>query len=125
MKVGVIRCMQTRDYCASGRDFRTILGHKDAFANIDEDIEITGFVDCGGCPGKKPCCVPVCSSPKAPTPSLLHPASPKARPSAIHALLPKECVTLSPAMSVTTSASLTTPTKPHQNNKSLFPQGGM
>lgn len=53
MKVGVIRCMQTRDYCASGRDFRTILGHKDAFADVDEDIEITGFVDCGGCPGKK------------------------------------------------------------------------
>lgn len=53
MKVGVIRCMQTRDYCASGRDFRTILGHKDAFADIDEDIEITGFVDCGGFPGKK------------------------------------------------------------------------
>ncbi|MEE0511603.1 MAG: CGGC domain-containing protein [Peptococcaceae bacterium] len=53
MKVGIIRCMQTRDYCASGRDFRTILGHKDAFADVDEDIEITGFVDCGGCPGKK------------------------------------------------------------------------
>lgn len=53
MKVGVIRCMQTRDYCASGRDFRTILGHKDAFAGVDEDIEITGLVDCGGCPGKK------------------------------------------------------------------------
>lgn len=53
MKVGIIRCMQTRDYCASGRDFRTVLGHKDAFADVTEDIEIAGFVDCGGCPGKK------------------------------------------------------------------------
>lgn len=52
MKVGIIRCLQTRDYCASGRDFRTILGHKDAFAGIDETIEIAGLVDCGGCPGK-------------------------------------------------------------------------
>lgn len=53
MKVGIIRCMQTRDYCTSGRDFRTVLAHKDAFADVGEDIEISGFVDCGGCPGKK------------------------------------------------------------------------
>ena len=53
MKVGIIRCNQTRDYCASGRDIRTVLGHKDAFADVDEDIEIAGIIDCGGCPGKK------------------------------------------------------------------------
>lgn len=53
MKLGIIRCMQTLDYCAGGRDFRTVAAKKDAFADIDEPIELAGFIDCGGCPGKK------------------------------------------------------------------------
>ena len=53
MKVGIIRCMQTEDYCPGTADFRVIREKKGAFEGIDEDIEIIGFTSCGGCPGKK------------------------------------------------------------------------
>ena len=36
MKVGIIRCMQTEDFCPGTTDFKII-----------------GFINCGGCPGKK------------------------------------------------------------------------
>ena len=52
MKVGIIRCMQTEDYCPGGRDFRTIRERKGAFAG-EEDVQLVGFINCGGCPGKK------------------------------------------------------------------------
>lgn len=41
MKLGIIRCMQTEDYCPGTADFKR------------EEIEIIGFINCGGCPGKK------------------------------------------------------------------------
>ncbi len=53
MKVGIIRCMQTEDYCPGNTDFKMIREHKGAFAGVDEDIELVGFSSCGGCPGKK------------------------------------------------------------------------
>lgn len=53
MKVGIIRCMQTEDYCPGTTDFRFIRKKKGAFEGIQEDIEIVGFVSCGGCPGKR------------------------------------------------------------------------
>ncbi|MDD4565350.1 MAG: CGGC domain-containing protein [Eubacteriales bacterium] len=53
MKVGIIRCMQTEDYCPGTTDFRMIREKKGAFENIDEEIEIVGFINCGGCPAKK------------------------------------------------------------------------
>ena len=53
MKIGIIRCMQTEDYCPGTTDFKFIREKKGAFENITEDIEIIGFVNCGGCPGKK------------------------------------------------------------------------
>lgn len=53
MKVGIIRCMQTEDYCPGTTDFQVIKARKGAFANIEEDIEIVGFISCGGCPGKR------------------------------------------------------------------------
>lgn len=53
MKVGIIRCMQTEDYCPGTTDFRMISEKQGAFANIEEDIEIIGFINCGGCPAKK------------------------------------------------------------------------
>lgn len=52
MKLGIIRCMQTEDYCPGSRDFRTIRERKGAFKG-EEDIELVGFINCGGCPGKK------------------------------------------------------------------------
>ena len=53
MKVGIIRCMQTEDMCPGSTDFKAIREKTGAFAGIEEDIEIVGFVNCGGCPGKK------------------------------------------------------------------------
>lgn len=53
MKVGVIRCMQTEDYCTGTTDFKFISEKKGAFEGVEEDIEIVGFINCGGCPGKK------------------------------------------------------------------------
>lgn len=53
MNIGVIRCAQTEDYCPGTTDFRVIKERKGAFEGIAEEIEIIGFVGCGGCPGKK------------------------------------------------------------------------
>ena len=53
MKVGLIRCQQTEDMCPGTTDFKEIREKKCAFEGIEEEIEIIGFVTCGGCPGKK------------------------------------------------------------------------
>lgn len=53
MKVGIIRCMQTEDYCPGTADFAAIRKRTGAFAGIEEEIKILGFINCGGCPGKK------------------------------------------------------------------------
>lgn len=53
MKVGIIRCLQTEDYCPGTTDFKVIQEKSCAFEGIEEDIDIVGFVSCGGCPGKK------------------------------------------------------------------------
>ena len=53
MKVGIIRCAQTEDYCPGTTDFLMIKERKGAFEGIIEDIDIIGFVNCGGCPAKK------------------------------------------------------------------------
>ena len=51
MKLGIIRCMQTEDYCPGTTDFRLLAAHEGAFQNISEPIELVGFTSCGGCPG--------------------------------------------------------------------------
>ena len=53
MKVGIIRCMQTEDMCPGTSDFKAINERTGAFEGVFEDIEIVGFVNCGGCPAKK------------------------------------------------------------------------
>jgi predicted metal-binding protein len=53
MKLGLIRCAQTEDFCPGTTDFKMIRERQGAFEGIDEDIEIVGFVSCGGCPGKR------------------------------------------------------------------------
>jgi predicted metal-binding protein len=53
MKVGLIRCMQTEDMCPATTDFKVMKEKKLAFANVEEEIEVTGVNTCGGCPGKK------------------------------------------------------------------------
>ena len=53
MKVGIIRCQQTEDYCPGTADFRMVREKQGAFAGVEEEIKIIGFINCGGCPGKK------------------------------------------------------------------------
>ncbi len=53
MKVGIIRCLQTEDFCPGTTDFRMIREKKGAFEGIEEEIDIIGFINCGGCPAKK------------------------------------------------------------------------
>ncbi len=53
MKLGIIRCMQTEDYCPGTRDFKTIKEKSGAFEGVEGDIELVGFCNCGGCPGKR------------------------------------------------------------------------
>ena len=53
MKVGIIRCMQTEDYCPGTTDFLAIREKTGVFAGVEENIEIVGFTNCGGCPGKR------------------------------------------------------------------------
>jgi len=53
MKLGIIRCMQTEDFCPGTTDFRMIREKKGAFSDIEEPIELVGFINCGGCPAKK------------------------------------------------------------------------
>lgn len=53
MKVGIIRCQQTEDYCPGTTDFRMVREKKGVFEGIEDDIEIIGFINCGGCPAKK------------------------------------------------------------------------
>ena len=53
MKVVIISCMKTEDYCPGSTDFKVIRDKKGAFENVEEDIDIIGFTSCGGCPGKK------------------------------------------------------------------------
>lgn len=53
MKLGIIRCMQTEDFCPGTRDFHTIRHKSGVFEGLDEDITLVGFCNCGGCPGKK------------------------------------------------------------------------
>ena len=53
MKVGIIRCMQTEDYCPGTADFKAVREKTGAFSGIGEKIEVIGFINCGGCSGKK------------------------------------------------------------------------
>ena len=53
MKLGIIRCQQTEDFCPGSTCFLVARNKKDAFEGTDGNIEIVGFTNCGGCPGKK------------------------------------------------------------------------
>ena len=53
MKLGIIRCRQTEDYCPGTTCLRVARLRKGAFEGVDEEIEVVGFTNCGGCPGKK------------------------------------------------------------------------
>lgn len=45
--------MQTEDFCPGTGDFRAIQNRTGMFQDVKEEIEIIGFINCGGCPAKK------------------------------------------------------------------------
>mgnify|MGYP000851316834 CR=1 FL=1 len=45
--------MQTEGLCPGTTDFKVIREKKYAFEGVEGEIEIVGFITCGGCPGKK------------------------------------------------------------------------
>lgn len=51
VKVGIIRCRQTEEYCPGTADFKVAAQGKLAFEPYGP-VEVIGFVSCGGCPGK-------------------------------------------------------------------------
>jgi predicted metal-binding protein len=53
MKLGIIRCMQTEDYCPGASDFDAIHDKTGVFTGVEDEIRLIGFINCGGCPGKK------------------------------------------------------------------------
>ena len=53
MKVGIIRCAATEDYCPGTTDFKMLRERRGVFEGVEEDIELVGFTSCGGCPGKR------------------------------------------------------------------------
>ena len=53
MTLGIIRCMQTEDYCPGAADFAALRERRGACAGLEGELELVGFVSCGGCPGKK------------------------------------------------------------------------
>ena len=53
MKLGIIRCAQTEDYCPATICIKVADRKKGAFAGVEEEITLIGVNSCGGCPGKK------------------------------------------------------------------------
>ena len=53
MKLAIIRCMQTEDFCPGTSDFKAIQNKTGVFEGVEENIELIGFTSCGGCPGKR------------------------------------------------------------------------
>ena len=55
MKIGIIRCAQTEDYCPGTTDFKMIKERKGAFTGVEEDIEIVGIYQLRRLPGQEVC----------------------------------------------------------------------
>jgi predicted metal-binding protein len=52
IKIGIIICDRYRT-CAGGKCFRALQNREGAFEQYkkDEDVELVGYTNCGGCPG--------------------------------------------------------------------------
>lgn len=47
--------MQTEDYCPGTTDFKVIGEKAGVFSEVEEEIEIIGFINCVAVPAKKLC----------------------------------------------------------------------
>jgi len=52
MKVGIVRCQQTEDICPGTKCLAYARDGKEAYQEMG-NVDIVGFISCGGCPGKK------------------------------------------------------------------------
>lgn len=52
IKVGLIRCQQTEDYCPADTCLKYATEGKGGFEDTGS-VEVMGVITCGGCPGKK------------------------------------------------------------------------
>ena len=52
MKIGIIRCRETENYCPGTTDFKGLKIKSGSFSTLEGELELVGFVSCGGCPGK-------------------------------------------------------------------------
>jgi predicted metal-binding protein len=52
MRIGIVKCEETLDYCPSTGCFLAAKKKTGKFRDY-EDIEIIGLTTCGGCPGRK------------------------------------------------------------------------
>jgi predicted metal-binding protein len=52
LKVGIIRCAIVAEFCPATSCIKAVKEKKGAFEGLDE-VELIGFMTCGGCPGKK------------------------------------------------------------------------
>lgn len=53
MRIGIIRCQQTEDLCPGTADFIAVRKKRGSFAELPDDLVLSGFTNCGGCPGKR------------------------------------------------------------------------
>ena len=53
MKIGIIRCRATENYCPGTTDFKSLKIKNGSFSTLEGELELVGFVSCGGCPGKE------------------------------------------------------------------------
>ena len=53
MKVGLIRCIQTEDMCATTTCIRVMKEKQAAFEGEEDEVSLINVNTCGGCPGKK------------------------------------------------------------------------
>ena len=51
LKVGIIRCAIVAEFCPATSCIKAVKEKKGAFEGLD-DVELVGFMTCGGCPGK-------------------------------------------------------------------------
>lgn len=58
IKIGIIICDRYRN-CAGGKCFRSVQNREGAFSMYkNQEVEVTAFTTCGGCPGGNIECVP-------------------------------------------------------------------
>ena len=46
MKIGIIRCRKTENYCPGTTDFKSLKIKSGSFSTLEGELELVGFVSC-------------------------------------------------------------------------------